>query len=150
MLRQHQVRRLKRSLSDPVVVHMVTDTDQDTYSYTDTGLEPFSEYRYGIRASNSEGFTQSPWTTIYTQQSSPETVLSPVVSYIEAHIDSLNIKWTPPEKPNGIIQSYQLQRNTSVPLSFTVNDVMEYTDTNLLPFTMYSYKVIKMFVPAIG
>lgn len=140
VLRQHKT-GLKRSFSDPVVVYKTMDTSLETYAYTDTGLLPFTEYMYAIKASNSIGYTVSSWQSVYTAPAAPEGVLSPVVTHLPTDIHSLYVQWTVPVKPNGIIQSYNLQRNDSVPLTFTSSDPMEYTDYNLVAFTWYSYKL---------
>ncbi|XP_060070524.1 usherin-like [Ylistrum balloti] len=141
VLKRSQIRVVRRSLSAPEVVYTTTNTERDSYQYVDRDLWPFTEYQYSIRASNSKGFIQSPWASVFTTQAAPEWLAPPTVSYISGHQDSLNIKWVPPSQPNGILQSYQLQRNSSVPLSFTVFDPMEFNDTGLLAFTWYSYRV---------
>ncbi|XP_021347323.1 usherin-like [Mizuhopecten yessoensis] len=141
VLRRSQTRVVRRSLSAPEVVYTTTNVDQDSYQYVDMDLDAFSEFQYSIRSSNSKGFIQSPWTSVFTSQAAPEWLAPPTVSFISGHQDSLNIKWVPSSQPNGILQSYQLQRNNSVPLSFTIHDPMEFNDTGLLAYTWYSYKV---------
>lgn len=139
VLRREQTRLVKRELSDPVVVYSTNDTLGSTFSYTDTGLRPYTEYQYSVRATNVISSVQSPWQTVFTEQAPPEGVAAPVVDYISNVIDSLKITWSPPTQANGVIQSYQLQRNNSVPLSFDTNDKFEYIDRNLLPYTFYAY-----------
>lgn len=139
VLRREQTRLVKRELSDPVVVYSTNDTLGSTFSYTDTGLRPYTEYQYSVRATNVISSVQSPWQTVFTEQAPPEGVAAPVVDYISNVIDSLKITWSPPSQANGVIQSYQLQRNNSVPLSFDTNDKFEYIDRNLLPYTFYAY-----------
>jgi usherin len=68
-------------------------------------------------------------------------VQPPVVSLIPDQIDALQITWQTPDRPNGIIQSYQLQRNNSVPLSFTAIEEKKYIDTDLIAFTYYKYTI---------
>lgn len=131
----------KRSSTDPEVMYSTVDTDNDTYSYRDDGLDPFTEYQYSIRATNAKGQTQSPWQTITTLQAPPDGVSEPVVSYMTDVTSGLHISWVPPIKPNGIIQSYQLQRNDSIPSSFKPSDPMEFDDTKLNAFTVYSYTI---------
>ncbi|KAL5008917.1 hypothetical protein ScPMuIL_014498, partial [Solemya velum] len=131
----------KRSLTEPVVVYSTTNTANDSFTFKDTGLEPFTEYQYSIRATNSKGQTQSPWQTVSTTQAPPEGISEPVISYITDVTSGLHIAWSQPTSPNGIIQSYQLQRNDSIPLSFTPSDPMEFDDTKLNAFTVYSYTI---------
>ena len=139
VLRRTNTRIQKRSVSDPVVIHRTTNTDASTYSFTDTNLMPFTEYQYSIVASNSQGSTQSPWQSAFTTQAPPAGVKPPNVNYVTDQVDSLRITWAPPDQPNGIIQSYQLKRNYSVPWSFTPQDVMQFVDTGLGAYTLYSY-----------
>ena len=131
----------KRSYSDPIIVYRTTQTDNDTYQYTDTGLQPYTEYQYSVRASNSEGSTQSTWQPVFTTQAAPRDLAPPVVSYVEGEVDKLSVKWVPPTVPNGIVQNYYLQRNDTVPLSFSAADIPEYIDTGLSPYTVYSYTI---------
>ena len=139
VLRRTNNRIQKRSLSDPVVVYRTTDTDNTSYAFTDTTVMPFTEYQYSIVASNSRGSTQSPWQSVFTDQAGPDGVHPPNVNYVTEEVDSLRITWMPPDRSNGILQSYQLKRNDSVPWSFTPQDVMQFVDTGLRAYTFYSY-----------
>ena len=141
VLRRTKTRIQKRSLSDPVVVHRTTETDAQTYSYTDTNLMPFTEYQYSIVASNSQGSTQSPWQSAFTSQAAPAGIQPPNVYHVTDEVGSLRITWSPPDQPNGILQSYQLKRNDSVPWSFAPGDVLQFVDTGLTAYTLYSYTV---------
>lgn len=139
VLRREQTRLVKRELSDPVVVYSTNDTLGSRFTFTDVGLRPYTEYQYSVRSTNAISSVQSAWQTIFTEQAPPLGVASPSVEYIPDVIDSLRITWTPPSQANGVIQSYQLQRNDSVPLSFDTSDKFEYVDKNLLPYTFYGY-----------
>ena len=141
VLRRTKTRIQKRSLSDPVVVYRTTVTDAQTYSYTDTNLMPFTEYQYSVVASNSQGSTQSPWQSAFTSQAPPAGVQPSNVFYVTDVVDSLRITWAPPDQANGILQSYQLKRNDSVPWSFAPGDVMQFVDTGLTAYTLYSYTI---------
>ncbi|KAK3603065.1 hypothetical protein CHS0354_015758 [Potamilus streckersoni] len=141
VLRKSNPRIQKRSLSDPVVIYRTMDTATSSYQYTDTNLQPFTEYQYSIRAVNTQGSTQSPWQTAFTQQAPPDGVDPPIVTYLDSNVNALNIKWIAPLKPNGIIQSYQLQRNGSVLFSFSPLDKKEFNDTGLTAYTWYNYTI---------
>ena len=78
----------------------------------------------------------------------PSDVLPPVLTALSS--SSINISFLPPLTPNGIITSYTLTRSTpltptptTIPLNtFSLpmtNGYFVYTDTNLLPFTNYTY-----------
>ena len=139
--RRTNTRIQKRSVTSPVIVYRTTDTDRDVFSYTDTNLQPFTEYQYSISASNSKGTTTSGWQSAFTTQAPPAGVQPPFVSHLEDQVNSLQIAWTTPDRPNGILQSYRLQRNDSVPLSFSIVDAKEYIDIGLNAYTYYSYTI---------
>lgn len=131
----------KRSVSNGVVVHRTFETEGDFFTFEDSSLQPFTEYQYMVRASNSKGYTSSPWQSVFTDQAAPQGVQPPIVSLLPDDVESLQITWVTPYQPNGIIQSYQLQRNDSVPLSFTALEEKRYVDTGLRAFTYYSYTI---------
>lgn len=131
----------KRSVSDAVVVYRTTTTEGDSFSYTDTNVQPFTEYQYIIKASNSKGSIFGSWQSAFTSQAPPEGVQPPTVSFVPGQVDTLQVTWQTPYKPNGIIQNYHLQRNDSIPLSFTAAEEKKYLDTGLIAFTYYRYTI---------
>lgn len=133
--------RMKRQAEDYEIVHRMTDTSKDSYTYTDTDLQPFTQYQYSIRTTNAEGHTDSPWQTVTTDQAPPEGVQPPILTHIPDSIHSIKIQWSLPEQLNGILQSYQIQRNDSVPNSFSADEEREFIDTQLSAFTVYSYSL---------
>lgn len=141
LFRRTNSRIQKRSISSPVVIHRTTSTDADSFSFTDTNLQPFTEYQYSVKASNSKGSTTSPWQSVFTSQAPPDGVQPPRVTYVLDQTDALQITWETPYEPNGIIQSYQLHRNDSVPWSFTAVDEKKYIDSGLTAFTIYAYSI---------
>ena len=141
IFRRSRGRRAKRAISDPVMIYRTTDTDEDDYEYTDTGLEPYSSYDYKIRAQNSKGATESPWQLVETLPAPPNGVIPPIVSQVGNNHDQLHITWEEPSNPNGIIKDYKIQRNNSAPWSFTADLPKEYVDKGLLAHTLYSYAV---------
>ncbi|AWP01780.1 putative usherin-like [Scophthalmus maximus] len=114
----------------------------DTFSYVVTGLRPWSQYEFSVRAHNPAGNTSSPWVTVTTRQAPPRGLAPPTMSHLQGQPSQLLVSWTPPSEPNGIIRSYRIQRN-NVSFSFSFDPtVLTYTDEDLLPFTTYSYSVI--------
>ena len=139
--RPRLVKRDTTSYSPETVVYETEDTDKEQYQFIDSNLKPFTNYEYMIKSSNSRGTVESPWQLVQTAQAAPGGVLPPMVSHVPGQHDKLRITWHEPTTLNGILQSYQLQRNTSIPWSFGPNDDRSYTDTMLMAFTFYSYKV---------
>ena len=138
--RRSERRRRKRQLSQPTVVYRTDKTDSDNYTYIDTTLEPYTKYQYKIRGINSQGFSDSVWQSVETDEAPPEGVAPPIVSQVAGVFSQLKVEWTRPTSPNGVIQSYQLQRNNT-PWSFSVTHTKEYLDTGLVAYTYYSYVI---------
>ncbi|XP_052593935.1 usherin [Peromyscus californicus insignis] len=124
------------------IVFTEHNTGRDSWVYNDTGLQPWRRYAYRICTWNSAGHTCSSWTGVRSLQAPPEGLSPPEISYVSMNPPKLLISWIPPQHSNGIIQSYRLQRNgVSHPLSFNAS-TFNYTDSQLLPFSTYSYAVL--------
>lgn len=142
VLRRTVARRRKRQAAEAIVVYKTTDTDRDSYEFVDSGLRPNTKYQYKIRAYNSIGSSDSPWITVDTDEAPPTGMRPPTVDYVTDDVHSLFITWLPPDQINGVLLSYRLQQNESVPpWSFTPSDQLQFTDTNLRAYTVYSYTV---------
>ncbi|XP_078016774.1 usherin [Epinephelus lanceolatus] len=114
----------------------------DTLSYTVTGLRPWTQYEFSVQTHNPAGHTQSPWVSVTTRQAPPRGLAPPTVSHLQGRPSEMLVSWTPPLEPNGILQSYRIQRN-NVSFSFSFDPtILHYTDEDLLPFSTYSYSVI--------
>ena len=135
------VKRDTTSYSPETIVYETDDTDMNEYQYTDSGLQPYTRYEYKIKATNSKGSVESPWQVVQTAQSAPEGLTSPMVSHVAGEFGQIKITWNEPVKMNGLLQSYQMQRNNTIPWSFAPEDHRTYTDTGLLAYTYYSYRI---------
>ena len=106
-----------------------------TFSYSVTNLTPFTPYLVYAGVSNSEGETISSESSTQTLESAPNQVDTPTVTVLA--FDMIQIEWTFPAQPNGIIIHFRLNRDSQE--IAIVNDSIKYTDNNLSPFTSYSY-----------
>ncbi|XP_077967518.1 usherin-like isoform X1 [Styela clava] len=141
----HRVRRAigdnKNEEDDVNVIHQIDNPTQNSYNYTDVNLKPFTKYEYKIRSSTNAGFVDSEWVTAETHQSSPSGLAAPIIEYTLDHKPTkLIVKWSLPEELNGILQTFRVQRNSSIPLSFPTTQ-FQFTDTDLQPYSLYSYSV---------
>ena len=143
VIRKTAPRIVKRdtSYSPETIVYETEETDREQYEYTDSGLQPYTRYEYRIKATNSMGSTESPWQVVETAQAPPEGINSPIVSHVPGEFGQLRITWNEPVKMNGLLHSYQLQRNNTIPWSFAPEDDRVHTDTGLLAYTFYSYRI---------
>ena len=123
------------------VIYTEYDTDQDEFDYADDTLHPYQLYEYRIRAVNSKGSVESDWVSVQTEQAPPIGVYPPVLSHIPGNPSSLSIQWSEPGQANGIIQGYLLQQNNSAPFSLPADGLLQYTDSGLRAFTVYSYTI---------
>ncbi|XP_069464673.1 usherin [Ambystoma mexicanum] len=117
------------------------DTDKSTFISTQKGLLPWTNYEYKIRVWNSAGFGDSSWTSVKTSQAAPIDLLPPRLDYVLENPHTILISWTSPRTPNGVLQSYQLHRN-SIPFPFSFDaSTFNYTDEDLMAYSIYNYTV---------
>ncbi|GFO50464.1 usherin, partial [Plakobranchus ocellatus] len=129
------------SPSEPIVVYRTTETEGDSFSWTDSGLLPYKQYMYAVRASNSKDQVTSPWQIIRTEQAAPFGVKPPKLAHLTNDTNSVLVTWDQPEQANGLLQGYQVQRNGSVPFSFPADGERRFVDTGLSAFTSYAYSI---------
>ena len=128
--------RRKRAVAPSSLVYSTNDTNQTDYQYMDTGLMPYRSYSYFVRVVNKGGSTDSDQVTVTTDQAPPASMDAPRVTSVDAH--SLNVSWTKPLEPNGVIQYYIVFRNGSVKHK---KNELSFLDQGLDPYTVYSYTV---------
>ncbi len=76
--------------------------------YNDQNLEPFTEYEYYLVVYNTEGNVSSPTSKNKTLMDAPEGLTPPDVIPRSARV--IEIVFSSPSKPNGIISEYKLTR----------------------------------------
>ncbi|KAF7254214.1 Usherin, partial [Varanus komodoensis] len=117
------------------------NTENNTFEYNAHHLQPWTSHEYKIRAWNSAGYADSSWTVAKTSQAAPRGLAPPLLRHIPASPSQVLILWSSPEEPNGVLQSYRLQRNyVAYPFSFDAT-TFNYTDEELLPYSEYHYAV---------
>nr|XP_031294235.1 usherin [Camelus dromedarius]XP_031294237.1 usherin [Camelus dromedarius] len=127
--------------ADEKIVFTEYNTERKMFLYNDTGLQPWVHCEYKIHTWNSAGQTCSSWSAVKTRQAPPEGLPPPEIAQVSVSPPKLLISWVPPEKPNGVIQSYKLRRDGVLyPFSFDAM-TFSYTDEELLPFSSYSYAI---------
>uniref|UniRef100_A0A8B9SU76 Usherin n=1 Tax=Anas platyrhynchos TaxID=8839 RepID=A0A8B9SU76_ANAPL len=109
-------------------------------SFRDTsGIQPYQEYSYQLRACTVAGCTDSSKVVAVTVQGVPESVQPPDVSALNS--TALYLSWTAPKKPNGIIREYQISQVGKGLIYTDTGSKMQHTVSGLQPYTNYSFKL---------
>ena len=131
-----------RLLSSNVTQDLVVTIDPEQSSslhYTDTGLKPFTSYRYAVSSGGVGGNTTSVYSLpVITSSAPPENFNAPAITGKTSNM--LAISWQAPAEVNGILSGYEVLRNGSV-LSTLSTSVLSYTDRSLLAAQSYCYIV---------
>ncbi|MED6282049.1 hypothetical protein CHARACLAT_027968, partial [Characodon lateralis] len=80
---------------------------QDLHLFV-TDLEPFTTYYIRVQACQNDGCGVGEGVYICTFEKAPEGLQPPTVKALGPSV--LEIDWTPPKKPNGLITSYHIYR----------------------------------------
>ena len=128
------VRRRLQNQGAAAVITNVSVVASPTTFYTDTGLSAVTGYEYSIRARNSAGSVDSSWVGILTGEDAPEGVKAPELrllmpTYVEVFLPE-------PDRPNGLITSYELFVNGSFASGQILNQ--HGNATGLQPDTVYA------------
>uniref|UniRef100_A0A3B3X6F7 Usher syndrome 2A (autosomal recessive, mild) n=1 Tax=Poecilia mexicana TaxID=48701 RepID=A0A3B3X6F7_9TELE len=133
--------KLRNNEEDPDGGKVEEILEAGALSYTVTGLRPWTQYEFSICTHNPAGQACSPWVTVTTRQAPPRGLASPTVRHVHGRPSEVVVSWTPPLEPNGVLQSYRIQRN-NVNFKFSFDPtVLTYKDEDLHPFSTYSYSV---------
>jgi len=127
-----QSRRRRRA---ETIVHTVAGSD--LLLFVDSDVKPFTEYRYKVRTTNSQGNVDSEWVTVKTPEAPPQGLDSANVTALAD--TKVQIVWNPPSIPNGIVRYYNIYRNGT---RIDSTSSTRYTDiTGLQPSSYYSYQI---------
>ena len=112
-------------------------------TFTAADLSPSTTYAFSITScrvshcADAHACTTSHVASASTAEGAPQGVRRPHVFALSS--TAMEVMWTEPVRPNGVISSYELFRDaTSVYTGLAV----EFIDTNLNPNTTYSYTLV--------
>lgn len=92
-------------------------TDTSARSFVHSNLLPFTDYRAVLRACTIAGCADSTSILTKTLTDTPEGIGAPLLTADSE--DSIEARWSPPAKPNGVIIRYQLlQGNQTLEVVF--------------------------------
>jgi len=124
---------------DNVVIANVTGL-----SYTDTGLEPITQYFYAVEAINKVGSAKSASVPVTTLDGIPEGVRQPSITFVNS--TAVTSTWNLPITTNGQIVSYILQihymNSTRAASTEVAGNRFVATVGSLTPFTVYNTIVV--------
>ena len=122
-------------------------TGSSRTTFTDTTVEPDTEYEYGVRARNAVGL--SPVSAVVNAETTeePQSVpAAPTRLAVDSRThNSITIAWADPG--NNTIQSYQVLRRLASQSAFAVlvddtgSSDTTFTDPTVEPDTQYDYKI---------
>uniref|UniRef100_F7ALI8 Usherin n=1 Tax=Xenopus tropicalis TaxID=8364 RepID=F7ALI8_XENTR len=107
--------------------------------YTVTGLKPFTSYSFTLTGCSSAGCNSSEPASGQTLQDAPQGVWSNPY-HVTINESVLELYWSEPETPNGIVSQYRLILNGEV-ISLRSGECLNFTDVGLQPNSRYSYQL---------
>ncbi|KAF7254213.1 Usherin [Varanus komodoensis] len=105
IIRNYFVYRHLVGTQEELLVFIWSEGALEFFDATDV-LQPFTEYEYRIRAQNSKGSVDSPWSSTQTQEAPPQGMKAPWAQAVSAY--SVLLNWTSPASPNGAISQYRV------------------------------------------
>jgi len=137
--------------------HEIDSGSTSTFNYTFTSLLPYTMYSVRIRACLQgvpNGCGVGPSIVVQTFPASPDGQLPPRL--IARGPQIVDIYWSPPVRPNGIMTQYKISRRLTTqstdPIGLLVNvvagTVLNYTNAagDLNAFTSYDYRITAVSV----
>uniref|UniRef100_H2RE86 Protein tyrosine phosphatase receptor type Q n=1 Tax=Pan troglodytes TaxID=9598 RepID=H2RE86_PANTR len=112
-------------------------------SFLITGLKKYAKYKMRVAASTHVGESSlSEENDIFVRTSEDEPESSPQdVEVIDVTADEIRLKWSPPEKPNGIIIAYEVLYKNIDTLYMKNTSTTDIILRNLRPHTLYNISV---------
>ena len=113
-----------------------------SFGYTVTGLLPATQYSFRIEACNRLGCARSVESTATTNEAAPDGFDNPTLTALGS--TAVNIEWSEPQIPNGIILGYEAYRRETgsilQSLQFSGGQTT-FINAGLMPFTRYEYRI---------
>ncbi|KAG9484595.1 hypothetical protein GDO78_010137 [Eleutherodactylus coqui] len=130
------------SIQNGEITKYIIKIDNETYfagtklSIVISNLQPFATYNISLVACTSGGCMSSSNTLIRTKEAHPLYMKEP--SFVVTSAQSIKISWQSPDKPNGKITNYELDRDGQ-PIYNGLD--IQYHDFGLEPGTEYTYTI---------
>ena len=109
---------------------------------TINGLKPFTLYEVRIQACTVKGCGSGNRATSRTMEAAPTGQSPPALIARSSSI--IELSWSPPTSPNGIIIRYEVTRkevNAAISYIIYSGTALSYIDSRLNAYTVYQYKV---------
>lgn len=115
------------------------------FSYLAANLSAFTTYSFFVEVCNQAGCASSITVSAQTDQALPAGVAPPTLTVLGP--TTINISWTTPAQPNGVITQYQIRRRRlNQPFTEMIQHVgpasiLSFPNSGLFPFTSYEYRL---------
>ncbi|KAM8945416.1 usherin [Pelodytes ibericus] len=132
----------RRAKGEDQLYKLVTLPKNNPMQYTDqtTDISPWKTYEYRIEVTTTDGGTNtSAWSEVTTRPSRPVGIQPPEVNVLGPY--TAKISWKAPLIPNGDILSYEI-RMPEPQITIINTMLLNYTVTNLIPYTNYSVTIV--------
>ena len=116
----------------------LASTNNLVFSAVIGSLQPFTTYVVFVSACTAIGCTNGSDASVTTLEAVPIGLQPPTLMVLTS--TSVDVSWMPPTMPRGVVLGYNVYRNDSRIANLS-SDMFMYTDTGLLPHTVYSYAV---------
>ncbi|KAH9519521.1 Usherin [Bulinus truncatus] len=108
-------------------------------TFTVLNLKPFEQHVFRLTACTNGGCTESTEVTGRTDDAAPAGLSPPLLRVLSSN--SIEITWSSPANPNGIITSYYIRRDGRL-IYISDGTVMTKIDYSVEPGEEYSYTVV--------
>ncbi|CAH2254292.1 usherin [Pelobates cultripes] len=131
-----RIKRYQVNHNDDGVIYVTSEGHNE---YTVTGLQPFTKYSFSLTVCTSAGCTTSEPSTGVTAQDVPQGVWSKP-RHVIINTTALELYWSEPEKPNGMVLQYRLKCNGEI-IANRSGEYLSFTDVGLQPNSRYFYQL---------
>ena len=106
------------------------------FMFTLENLKPFTKYLFNVAACSLTSCVISETADALTNEAPPESLVAPFFYVLGTH--SIEVRWTTPTKPNGVILFYVLKRDNVILYNGTDTIFIDY---KVYPGSTYGYNV---------
>ncbi len=133
------------AVNDIILESSVTHFTGLAFTFTVTGLAPFTDNTFLLEACTSQKCGSSEQVSIRTEEDVPESQTPPTLTIINS--SAIQVTWIEPMQPNGVIVKYELLQRVfpfadiGMSIANISNNILSFAVRNLQSFTDYEFSV---------